>query len=287
MSNSPPNPQAISKSPPNTASDHPPPQLQPIRPRLTSQPSQSSLSPPPPLESRPLRSKRSPVLAACNCKILLLLLHHGSRRTPPQLADSPQPVVRRNLGFASRLPVRAESPKANHSTTQCDGKRPSCGPCLRVEIDCAYSVPEGLTVREAQKRKLDETAGANDDYQSIVRLLRHGSEDDAQAAFRRLREAGSVQGTVRSLADASLLLLPAASSSSRPTTTPTQQRDSPLMLNEPQPPIENPPPLLESAPRFNTPWTEKPTPERASSRPSVQQGAAAFWLSRPTWLLLC
>lgn len=89
---------------------------------------------------------------------------------------------------------------------QCDGGRPTCGPCHRARVDCEYDAPEGLTQREAEKKRLKELNQSKENLQSTLEILRHGSEADAVAALRRIRSAGQVEEAVTMIAEAQALL---------------------------------------------------------------------------------
>ncbi|CAK4030848.1 aflatoxin regulatory [Lecanosticta acicola] len=80
------------------------------------------------------------------------------------------------------------------SKVKCSGKHPRCSRCLAKGLPCQYDVSEeGVTRRqhmlqawEGQKRDLDCV-------QSVMHVLRHGTDSEAAATLARLRVGHSVE----------------------------------------------------------------------------------------------
>lgn len=100
-------------------------------------------------------------------------------------------------------------------------------------MDCEYDAPEGLSQREAEKKRLKELSQSKENLQSTLEILRHGSEADAIAALRRIRDAGQVEDAVTMIADAQALLPQTNSTSSASSSPPRRRAPSDLLLHDP------------------------------------------------------
>jgi hypothetical protein len=71
---------------------------------------------------------------------------------------------------------------------------------------CKFDVPEGLTMKQAEKQKLESFAKTNLSYNSVFEVLRSGSDAESAEALRRIREATTIEDAAQSVAEAQLLL---------------------------------------------------------------------------------
>ncbi|KAJ8113959.1 hypothetical protein OPT61_g4046 [Boeremia exigua] len=134
----------------------------------------------------------------------------------PRAPDSPQSDKRRRgMNHTACNQCRAKREK-------CSGQRPSCHSCERHSRECVYAAPEGVTRQQANKQRLAEVERLSSYLRDVVDLLRQGSEADAAAALRRIRQAEQVEEAINALAVAQALVAPPptienfSGSSSRP-----------------------------------------------------------------------
>ncbi|KAJ9145026.1 hypothetical protein NKR23_g5543 [Pleurostoma richardsiae] len=125
-------------------------------------------------------------------------------RPRPAVPPAAPPPTPSKLEKRPRILSPAACDRCRRKKIRCDGRRPACSACLKATADCKFPVPEGLTRREAEKRKFDEVAGANRDLESVVRLLRDGKESEAVSVLNRIRQADNLDDAVQSIAHANI-----------------------------------------------------------------------------------
>ncbi|OHE98232.1 hypothetical protein CORC01_06429 [Colletotrichum orchidophilum] len=89
---------------------------------------------------------------------------------------------------------------------KCDGARPTCHGCASSNTPCAYPLAEGISQREAQKRKLSSISAAHEKSQRVLELLRASHDDGADDILKQLQGSDDIEEAIQSIADASLLL---------------------------------------------------------------------------------
>lgn len=72
-------------------------------------------------------------------------------------------------------------------------------------IACEYAVPEGMTPREAEKKRIDEISMSRDNLRRVFELLRSSNEAESAGVLRKIRAAPTVDDAINMLLDASLL----------------------------------------------------------------------------------
>lgn len=71
---------------------------------------------------------------------------------------------------------------------QCDGVRPNCSRCQRAGQPCRYDVVhEGLTKSQSLKAEVARLSKQVEDLEHTLRILKHGSLDDATALLASIR----------------------------------------------------------------------------------------------------
>ena len=95
--------------------------------------------------------------------------------------------------------------KAPCLPSKCNGDRPTCGTCAANNLACEYAVPEGMTPREAEKKRIDEITMSRDNLRRVFELLRSSKESESAGILRKIRAAPTVDHAINMLLDASLL----------------------------------------------------------------------------------
>ncbi|KAK1702184.1 hypothetical protein BDP67DRAFT_422706, partial [Colletotrichum lupini] len=105
-----------------------------------------------------------------------------------------------------RTQVLAACDGCRKRKVKCDGARPACRLCVSSQASCVYTVAEGTTQREAQKRKLISISVAHENSQRVLELIRENRDGVADDITRKLQESDDLQHSINLIADASLLL---------------------------------------------------------------------------------
>jgi hypothetical protein len=83
---------------------------------------------------------------------------------------------------------------------QCDGTRPQCTRCSRLNLQCHYDVAEGVTRSDRMKYlRRENMAGRVDDMERVIQALRTGSDHEASTILARLRLGDSVDDMAKYL----------------------------------------------------------------------------------------
>lgn len=95
--------------------------------------------------------------------------------------------------------------ESSYLPPKCNAERPTCGNCAANSLTCEYTVPEGMTPREAEKKRIDEISMSRDNLRRVFELLRSSEESESAGILRRIRAAPTVDDAINMLLDASLL----------------------------------------------------------------------------------
>lgn len=90
---------------------------------------------------------------------------------------------------------------------QCDGARPECGPCRQKIRSCIFETEPDEFRITALKRKYAELAQNSKNNETLVRLLREKSREEALEIFERVRANESVESILSSLGKAADAML--------------------------------------------------------------------------------
>lgn len=151
----------------------------------------------PDAERPPKRPKQMTVIACNSCK-------RRKSKVPPPATRPPPPRAKQ---------------------VQCNGARPACDRCLRLNEQCQYELDSTISRQDGLKRRLREVTAKSDALESIVAQLRSASDLEAAHLIRQLR-AGT---EVSKLADRS----------AAPSTTLTSVTDEENRHYYPSPPGED------------------------------------------------
>ncbi|KAK1546782.1 hypothetical protein CPAR01_00749 [Colletotrichum paranaense] len=125
------------------------------------------------------KRKRTQVLAACDGMSIVILIQTKSQ------------------AFQQTTDAIPRVPKAESE---------ACRLCVSSQASCIYTVAEGTTHREAQKRKLISISVAHENSQRVLELIRENRDGVADDITRKLQESDDLQHSINLIADASLLL---------------------------------------------------------------------------------
>lgn len=133
------------------------------------------------------------------------------KRAPSPLAQQPK---------KKRTTVQAACQSCRKRKVKCDGIRPVCAPCASSGAPCEYSVPEGLSQRDAERQRMNQVSKSHRDLLTILGLLRRGPDDEAAEILRQVKSAPTLEDAVARIADATLLLPGGSPEQSRGTASP-------------------------------------------------------------------
>ena len=85
-----------------------------------------------------------------------------------------------------------------------------------MKRECIYTLPEGVNVWQANKKRAIDVENSNTNLRSVVELLRHSSEGDSALALKRIREAENVDDAIDTLTAANVLLAASPKAISKP-----------------------------------------------------------------------
>ncbi|KAL8386967.1 hypothetical protein RB595_010259 [Gaeumannomyces hyphopodioides] len=135
----------------------------------------------------------------------------AGKRAPSPLAQRPK---------KKRTTVQAACQSCRKRKVKCDGLRPMCAPCTSSGAACEYSVPEGLSQRDAERQRMNQVSKSHRDLRTILDLLRRGPEAEAAEILRQVKSAATLEDAVARIADATLLLPGGSPEQSRDTASP-------------------------------------------------------------------
>ncbi|KAK5988254.1 Nitrogen assimilation transcription factor nit-4-like protein [Cladobotryum mycophilum] len=121
---------------------------------------------------------------------------------PPVPPDPPQPIT----GKRKRTQVLAACSNCQKQKSKCDGERPTCGACESRNKECHYSVPEGLSSRNEQRRRFHTVAESYENLRTAFGVLRRSDEEDIARIIRRIRESATTDEAIEMIANIGLLL---------------------------------------------------------------------------------
>ncbi|KAF4809168.1 hypothetical protein CGCSCA5_v011610 [Colletotrichum siamense] len=78
--------------------------------------------------------------------------------------------------------------------------------CSVAKRPCVYPVPEGLSLKEAQKQKFTNVSRAHESSRKVLELLSASQDGASNEILQQLKHSKHLDKTIQSIADASLLL---------------------------------------------------------------------------------
>ncbi|KAL8351361.1 hypothetical protein RB601_000602 [Gaeumannomyces tritici] len=139
--------------------------------------------------------------AGSNANKLRPLLPNVSERVGKR---APSPLTQQLK--KKRTTVQAACQSCRKRKVKCDGLRPVCAPCTSLGAVCEYSVPEGLSQRDAERQRMNQVSKSHRDLLTILDLLRRGPDAEAAEILRQVKTAATLEDAVARIADATLLL---------------------------------------------------------------------------------
>jgi hypothetical protein len=83
--------------------------------------------------------------------------------------------------------------------SRCDGSRPSCRSCVRLNLNCKFDVPDGALQRDRVKHEYCVLEKRFEKLDTLVATLTTCDDDMAVILLSRMRAGESVQDLVQSL----------------------------------------------------------------------------------------
>ncbi|KAF4901009.1 Nitrogen assimilation transcription factor nirA, partial [Colletotrichum viniferum] len=121
----------------------------------------------------------------------------------PRLQPQPSPTRGQKR---KRSQVSAACNGCRKKKVKCDGIRPSCYTCSATKTQCVYPVPEGLSVREAQRQEFTTMSRAHESSRKVLEMLSVSQDGASHEILQQLKQSNHLDDTIQSIADASLLL---------------------------------------------------------------------------------
>lgn len=82
---------------------------------------------------------------------------------------------------------------------KCSSDRPICESCNKQGAECTWDTVDGLTKTEDLKRKLAETNEHLDHLETLIRVMRSGTDKASTMLLARLRLGASVESLAQSI----------------------------------------------------------------------------------------
>lgn len=72
--------------------------------------------------------------------------------------------------------------------SRCDGRRPVCSRCQKLQVECIYNAEQGESRMSALRRKNSALERERDEAQDLITQIRSRPELEAQEVYRHIRE---------------------------------------------------------------------------------------------------